>query len=120
MASRRRYSERDLCPRRVPLAWWYSLPSVTRGRIVAETGIPVAAGDAYVGQVQDALLAGGHRQMASRFMRAMQDCLDREKAEDEERDRVLRHEDHIGGYVTERFLPSGVESFEQAQQGLTS
>lgn len=77
--AQRSYNERELGPMRIEAEDWYSLSSVTRRRIVEICGGAAGIGF-HIGAVQDALIAAQHQQMAARFMRAMQESLDRRRA----------------------------------------
>lgn len=83
VANRKRYNERVLCPMELGAEWWYTLPSVTRRRIVEETGLHPEGG-ALIGSVQDRLQAKGLMTLAARFMRAMQDAHDADEARAQE------------------------------------
>lgn len=100
------YNEAELCPRRMPMEWWYSLPSQMRTRIRNETGYMPEAEVTYIGEMQDRLIAKGLGRLMGTYMRAMQACLDRETAEREENPERVLHVNEVEktAYLT---YPSG-------------
>ena len=81
----RSYDETKLGPMLLPERWWFTLSSARRARIREAADVPATPTHLYIGAIQDKLIAAGKGQLASRFMRAMQEAhdADEKKAKEE-------------------------------------
>lgn len=80
----RSYDETKLGPMLLPERWWFTLSSARRARIREAADVPATPTHLYIGAIQDKLIAAGKGQLASRFMRAMQEAHDADEAKAKE------------------------------------
>lgn len=80
----RSYDEAKLGPTVLPERWWFTMSSARRSRIREAADIPATPTHLYIGAIQDKLIAAGKGQLASRFMRAMQEAHDADEAKAKE------------------------------------